>query len=77
MLYNTSNNFWTGIVYLSNEAIRLLKHINLVYNTDPLFLIEILNQSISSGLKIEGYELKKKDFTYINNNLVKPKAKAI
>lgn len=77
MLYNTSNNFWTGIVYLSNEAIRLIKHINLVYNTDPLFLIELLNQSISSGLKIEGYELKKKDFTYIDNNSVKPKAKVV
>lgn len=77
MLYNTTNNFWTGMVYLSNEAIRLIKHINQVYNTDPLFLIEVLNQSISSGLKLEGYQLKKKDFTYIDNNSLKPKAKVV
>jgi hypothetical protein len=71
--YNTSPYKWTGMAYLSNEAIRLVKHINLAYNTDPLFLMEVLNQSISSGLKINMINLKKKDFVYIKNNSLKHK----
>lgn len=76
ILYNTSENFWTGMVYLSNEAIRAIKHINLVYNTDPLFLIEIINQAITTGVDFRPYKLKKKDFSYIHNNSLKLTTKA-
>lgn len=76
ILYNTSDHFWTGMVYLSNEAIRAIKHINLVYNTDPLFLMEVINQAISIGVNFDPYKLKKKDFSYIHNNSLKLTTKA-
>lgn len=69
--YDTSNNYWTGICYVSNSIIRLIKHINLVYFTDPLFLMEIINQTIGSGAKFHGYALLNKDFTYIKNSTIK------
>ena len=77
ILYNTSDNIWTGMVYLSNEAIRAIKHINLVYNTDPLFLMEVINKTINVGVHFEPYKLKKKDFSYIDNNSLKPTTKVM
>lgn len=71
LLYETSENFWTGSVFLCNKAVSLLKTINNLYFTDPLFLMEILNKAISCGLEIQAYELKDKDFTYVQNNSLK------
>ena len=76
IMYNTTNNYWTGMCFLSNEVIRLIKHINLIYFTDPLFLLEIINKTISSGAIYKGYKLNDKDFTYIKNTTLK-KMKAI
>lgn len=71
ILYETSDNFWTGMAFLSNKAIALLKTINNTYFTDPLFFMELLNKAVSCGLEIEAYELKDKDFAYIQNNSLK------
>lgn len=76
LMYNTSDNYWTGMCFFSNELIRLIKHINLVYFTDPLFLMEIINKTINSGAKFEGYKLTNKDFSYISNTTLK-KMKAV
>lgn len=74
--YKTNSNYWTGMCFFSNEIIRLIKHLNLIYYTDPLFLMEIINKSISCGAKFDGYKLTNKDFTYISNNSLK-KMKAV
>lgn len=71
ILYETSENFWTGMAFLSNKAISLMKTINNMYFTDPLFFMELLNKAISCGLEVRAYELKDKDFTYIQNNSLK------
>lgn len=76
IMYNTTENYWTGMCFLSNETIRLIKHINLIYFTDPLFLLEIINKTISSGAKYNPYYLNDKDYTYIKNTTLK-KTKAI
>jgi len=76
IMYNTTNNYWTGMCFLSNDVIRLIKHINLVYFTDPLFLLEIINKTINSGAKYNGYELTDKDFVYMKNTTLK-KTKAV
>lgn len=76
IMYNTTNNYWTGMCFFSNEVIRLIKHINLIYFTDPLFLLEIINKTISSGVHYKGYRLDDKDFTYIKNTTLK-KTKAV
>jgi len=76
IMYNTTNNYWTGMCFLSNEVIRLIKHINLIYFTDPLFLLEIINKTINSGAKYNGYQLDDKDFVYIKNTTLK-KTKAV
>ena len=76
IMYNTTENYWTGMCYLSNETIRLIKHLNLVYFTDPLFLLEIINKTISCGSKFESYKLNDKDYTYIKNTALK-KTKAL
>ena len=76
IMYSTTNNYWTGMCFLSNDIIRLIKHINLVYFTDPLFLLEIINKTIVSGAKFNAYKLNEKDYTYIKNTSLK-KTKAI
>lgn len=76
IMYNTTNNYWTGMCFLSNEVIRLIKHINLIYFTDPLFLLEVINKTISSGAKFDAYKLNEKDYTYIKNTTLK-KTKAV
>ena len=76
IMYNTTDNYWTGLCFLSNDIIRLIKHINLVYFTDPLFLLEIINKTINSGGKFNAYHLDQKDYTYIKNTTLK-KTKAL
>jgi hypothetical protein len=76
IMYNTTDNYWTGLCFLSNDIIRLIKHINLVYFTDPLFLLEIINKTINSGGKFNPYRLDNKDYTYIKNTTLK-KTKAV
>lgn len=71
LTYKTNNNYWTGMCFLSNETVRLIKHINSVYFTDPLFLMEVINKSISSGAKFNAYKIPNKNFHYINNNTLK------
>lgn len=69
--YNTSDAYWSGMVYFSNETIRLLKHINNIKFTDPLFLFEIINYLIDSGVIFDNYYLKPRQHIYISNDILK------
>lgn len=69
--YGTSNNYWNGMCYFNNETIRLLKHINKIKFTDPLFLFEIINYLIDNGIKFNHLHLKPRQYSYVSNNILK------
>jgi len=69
--YGTSTNYWNGMCYFNNETIRLLKHINNLKFTDPLFLFEIVNYLIDNGIKFDHFPLKPRQYSYVSNNILK------
>ncbi len=69
--YNTSDIYWTGACYLSNDAVKLLKYINKIKFTDPLFLLEIINYLKDHGIVFNNMQLDNKQYTYISNTVFK------
>lgn len=71
IFYDVSDTKWTGCVLLSNTSVKLLKHINNVYNIEKLFTIEIINYMIEIGDKFINKNIKEIDFSFINNQKLK------
>lgn len=69
--YDTSLYYWNGMCYLTNETIRLLKHINNTKFTDPLFLFEIINYLIDHGVVFDHCYLKPRQHSYVSNTILK------
>jgi len=69
--YDTSSYYWNGMCYLTNETIRLLKHINNTKFTDPLFLFEIINYLIDHGVVFDHCYLKPRQHSYVSNTTLK------
>lgn len=71
MSFNSSKYYWSGICYLNNSTIRLLKFINTIKFTDPMFVWEIINYIKDHGNQFEAMGLNKKQYKYISNDILK------
>lgn len=69
--FNTSNQYWSGICYLNNSTIKLLNFINKLKLTDPMFLWEEINYLQDKNVEFKYFELNKRQYKYINNDMLK------
>lgn len=69
--FNSSNYYWSGLCYLNNATIKLLRFINTIKFTDPMFTWEIINYLKDRGTTFNLLQLNKKQYKYISNEAIK------
>lgn len=69
--FNSSEYYWSGICYLNNATIKLLKFINTIKFTDPMFTWEIINYLKDQGVIFNLLSLHNRQYKYISNDMLK------